>query len=219
MSIIKRLTTTIVARVDQLVGGIENHDAVVEAAIKDARQATAKAKIRLQRLTQERQKMAARIAELRNKDVEWTRRAQQVAAQDEEKALVCIRRRRECQRQIDELTAAVAKQRQAEDKICADVRDAETRISEMNQKRSLMRTRESAAEALANFNRLDDGQTINVDDTFERWEVRVSEAEMRTGCSLQNDSFDNLEREFIDAEERASLCSELEALNKEAGHE
>lgn len=219
MSIIKRLTTTIVARVDQLVGGIENHDAVIEAAIKDARQATAKAKVRLQRLSQERQKMAARIVELRNKEAEWTQRAQHVAAQDEEKALACIRRRRECQRQIDELTAAVAKQRQAEDKISADVRDAETRISEMNQKRSLMRTRESAAEALATFNRFDEAQTINVDDTFERWEVRVSEAELRSDCSLQQDGFDNLEREFIDAEERASLRSELETLNKESGHE
>ncbi len=219
MSLFKRITTTISARVDQLVGEIENHDAVVEAAIKDARQATAKAKVRLQRLTQERQKLESRIDGLRQREIEWTERAQRSAEPDEDKALACLRRRRECQRQIAELSAAVTKQREAEEKISADVRQAETRINEMNQKRSLMRTRESAAEALANFSRLDEVQSINVDDTFDRWEIRITEAETRNGTNLQNDAVDSLEREFIDTEERESLRSELAALTKEVGRE
>lgn len=219
MSLFKRITTTISARVDQLVGEIENHDAVIEAAIKDARQATAKAKVRLQRLIQERQKLESRIKELTEKEAGWTERAKHSAGQDEDKALACLRRRRECQRQIAELSAAVTKQREAEEKISTDVRQAETRINEMNQKRSLMRTRESAAEALANFSRLDEVQSINVDDTFDRWEIRITEAETRTGANLNNDALDSLEREFVDAEERESLRSELAALTKGVGRE
>ena len=45
MSIFKRLTATFSSRVDQMVSQIENHDAVVEVAIKESRQATAKAKV------------------------------------------------------------------------------------------------------------------------------------------------------------------------------
>ena len=49
---------------------------------------------------------------------------------------------------------------------------------------------------------------------FERWESRVAETEVASGCLVANvDSFDE---EFLDAEELASLRLELAALKEEA---
>ena len=219
MSKFKRFTASISAHVDQLVSGIENHDAVIEAAIRDARETTARAKSRLGRFVQERERLERRLSVLQAAELQWAERATKTAQSDEDTALACLRRRRECQKQIIELNAAAVTQRKIEEKITADVRAAEARIQEMNQKRSLMRTRESAAEAVASFARLDNLQSINVDDAFERWETRVSMSEMfsnSTSVDLENDE---LERHFSSTEERDSLLAELHALTGEGSHE
>ena len=39
MNLIKRLTTSVTATLDSAVGQIENHDAIIEATIKQTRQA------------------------------------------------------------------------------------------------------------------------------------------------------------------------------------
>lgn len=219
MSKFKRFTASLSAHVDQLVSGIENHDAVIEAAIRDARETTARAKSRLGRFVQERERLERRLCDLQAAELQWAERATKTAQADEDTALACLRRRRECQKQIIELNAAAVTQRKIEEKIAADVWAAEARIHEMNQKRSLMRTRESAAEAVASFARLDDLQSINVDDAFERWETRVSMSEMfsnSTSVDLENDE---LERRFSSTEERDSLLAELHALTGEGSHE
>ena len=53
MSIIRRLQATISAGLDNAVSQVENHDAVVEAALKDARTAAARARVRLARVQKE----------------------------------------------------------------------------------------------------------------------------------------------------------------------
>lgn len=219
MSKFKRFTASISAHVDQLVSGIENHDAVIEAAIRDARETTARAKTRLGRFAQERERLEHRLADLQAAEVQWAERAKQTAQSDQDTALACLRRRRECQKQMTELNATIATQRKIEEKIAADVRTAEARIQDMNQKRSQMRTRESAAEAVASFARLDDLQSTNVEDTFERWETRVSMSEMTSNVTSVDLAGDELERRFSSAEERTSLVAELRALTEDANHE
>ena len=100
MSLLKRLSATIVSRVDQMVSQIENHDAVVEAAIRESRQAAAKARVRLSRVRGDGEKLQKRIAELRASQTQWTERARSVAADDRDRALECMRCRNECLAQI-----------------------------------------------------------------------------------------------------------------------
>ena len=47
MKLIKRLSTSITATLDSAVGQLENHDAIVEASIKQTRQSVAKTKARI----------------------------------------------------------------------------------------------------------------------------------------------------------------------------
>jgi phage shock protein A len=211
MSIFKRLYTTFSSRVDQLVTEVENHDAVVEATIREARQAVAKSKVRLARLKTDGERLRRRLGELQQAETKWTERARVSAEQDEDRALECLRRRQACQKQIAELREALSKHEELEARLSRDIRNAETRIGEMSQQRQFMRTRQSAAEALNSISGIDEATTSDLAETFERWDIKVTEAELEAGTAevYQEDS---LEKTFIDAEERETLRAELDEL-------
>ena len=61
MSIFRRLQATISASLDNAVSQVENHDAVVEAALKDARAAAARARVRLARVQKEEANMRTKL--------------------------------------------------------------------------------------------------------------------------------------------------------------
>jgi phage shock protein A len=222
MSIFKRLTATFSSRVDQMVSQIENHDAVVEVAIRESRQATAKAKVRLTRVRRDGEQLREKIAQLNKEEKLWTNRAREVAQQDEDKALECLRRRKLCQQQLAQLDKAILRHEELEQRLVQDIKAAEHKLAEMNQQRNLMRTRQSAAEALNSISGMDESVALDVADAFERWEVKVTEAELEVGAGgAMDDSYDLLERKFLDGEEKAGLQAELQQLlaEKEQDHE
>lgn len=216
MSFFRRLSASLTARIDQVVGQIENHDAIIEAAIGEARQATAKAKVRLARVRSDGERLETKIAELREAEIKWAERARRTAKENEHRALECLRRRRECQRQRAQLEKTRQNHQQLEARLVRDVRAAEERVADMSQKRHLMRTRQSAAEALNSITRVDPSMGGDVADAFERWEVRITEAEYEAGTA---EAMDSLEHRFIDAEDQDALRAELdELLLKEENH-
>jgi phage shock protein A len=211
MSIFKRLRTTISASVDQMVGDIENHDAVVDMSIKEARQAVARSKVRLAKLKIDGAKLKRRYAELSNAETQWTQRAKNNAEKDENKAIECLRRRNECQQHIAELAETINRHDSLQARLTGDIRTAEQKIAEMMQQRNYMRTRQSAAEALNYISDLDENMVNDTCGAFERWEVKVTESELEAGITDLTLE-DSLEREFINSEERDSLKAELASL-------
>lgn len=209
MTMLKRLSTTLFARVDQFVGAIENHDAVIEAAIRDARQAAARAKVRLARVERDGERLRSRLAELRRAEASWTERARAVAGEDEDTALECLRRRRACRRQSQDLQTSLERHAELEDRLVRDIRAAEERLSDMTRQRNLMRSRHSAAEALKSVASIDASVATDLEDAFERWEMQITEAELAVGSGEPRDP---LEREFMAAEEQGDLRAELSEL-------
>jgi phage shock protein A len=209
MSIFKRLSATFSSRVDQMVSQIENHDAVVEVAIKESRQATAKAKVRLARVQRDGELLRNKISQLQNDATLWTNRAREMAHKDEDKALECVRRRKLCQKQLEQYTQALKKHEALEQRLAQDINAAERKLAEMNQQRNLMRTRQSAAQALNSISGVDETVALDVAEAFERWEVKVTESELEVGTV---DSMDLLEQEFLKAEDKQTLQAELEQL-------
>ena len=90
MSILKRLVTTVHSSVDRTLAGMENHQAVVDAALKESRHAVAEARVRLGRLEMDAKSQRERVTELASEAELWNERALSVAEQDREKALSCI---------------------------------------------------------------------------------------------------------------------------------
>lgn len=209
MSILKRLSATMFSRVDRVVSEIENHDAIIESAVRDNQRALAKARVRFNRLKADGQRLAQRLADLQASEAQWTRRAQDKAEQDEQTALQCLQKRRECRRRIATTEQALAEHRKAEDRLAKELETMEERVKRIGQQRNLLRSRQSAAEAMRTFKAIEDCSYIDIDDTFEKWEVKVTEAEL---ASDGFDTTDDLEQEFIEAEELEDLQHELSEL-------
>ncbi len=65
-----------------------------------------------------------------------------------------------------------------------------------------MHTRQSTAEAPRSINNLDNSTTIDVDDSCERWGIRIAETELATGQVVPSDI---LEWQFLKADDREVL--------------
>lgn len=210
MTLLKRITATLKANVENVVDQIENQDAVVEAAVTEMRRATAKAKARLARVRHDREEMEQKIADLIKAEKQWQQRARDNAQSDEETALACLSRSKQCREKQQTLKVALARHSDAEAKLQEEVHRAEERVESMARQRNLMRSRQSAADAVKTAQEWTDQGPINVDAVFERWEGRILEAEM-TSSSIDID-IDPLEQQFAREEQKAELRAELQAL-------
>ncbi len=209
MSLIRRISATVTSSVDRAVGRIENHDAIVDAAIRDTQQAAARSRVRLERVRQDGHKLHARRHDLKVAVARWTERAKSVAAEDEAKALECLRRRKDCEAQLGDLRLSIQKHDELESRIVEQVKKIEARIAEVSQQRNVMRSRQSVAEALRAINNIEGDACGDIEDTFDRWEIHLGEAEIQMGIGS---TADMLETAFIAEEEKAELKAELDLL-------
>ena len=86
MRLIKRISTTVSSTLDKAVSKVENHDAIINAALRETQQAAARSRVRLVRVQKDGNNLKARRDELRIAASQWTERAKSVAASDEAKA-------------------------------------------------------------------------------------------------------------------------------------
>jgi len=209
MSIFKRLSATLVSRIDRVVGEIENHDAVVQATLNDMRKKVAEAKVRLKQVHREKERLENQILEQQENTKRWRKRAIDCAKTDEAKALECVSRARRCEQQMARLQQSLAQYQQAAEKLAHDIHTSEQRLSEVKQKATLMRARQSTSSALQSTGESKVDNTQLLDDTFDRWEINISEAEMAIDS---HDAVDLMEHEFIVSEQEDELRHELATL-------
>lgn len=210
MSIFKRLSATLVARVDQVVGEIENHDAVIQATLNDMRKKVAKAKVRLGQVHREKERLQQQAQELQENARQWRQRAIESSDADEEKALECVSRSRFCEQKEARLRQAVDQYTQTADKLGRDVETSEQRLSEMKQKLTLMRARQSTTSAINAASEMNNNNLESqLDESFDRWEINISQAEMIVD---QHGPTDLLERDFLIKENEEDLRKELNIL-------
>ena len=94
MKTIKRITTSLCANFDWAITQIENHEALVNVAMRDIQHAGAKAQGQLNRVRKDGEQMRAKLADLKSAEALWADRAVRCAAVDEGKALECVKRRK-----------------------------------------------------------------------------------------------------------------------------
>lgn len=214
MRLFKRISTTFLSRVDQVVGDLENHEAVVQAALSEMRKKVAEARVRLNHVQREAQRLGDAVEEHELNAARWRQRALETADVEERKALECVRRARHCDQQAARARDAQGQYEQSADKLARDIDPSEQRLEAIKQKLALMRARQSAGSALSATGEVQSDAVRFLDDTLERWEVRISELEMTADRS---DDTDALEREFVDREQEQALREELAALREREG--
>ena len=215
MSLIQRISATLTSSVDRAVSKVENHDAIINAALKDTQQAAARARVRLERIRKDGRSLRSRLEAVQTAEARWQERAAAVAKNDEPKALECLRRRRECQAQVRSLRESIEKHDELEARISEQVKKIDARISAVSQQRNMMRSRQSAADAMRAIHDIEGLTDTGVEDTFDRWEINLGETEVVLGTAT---TCDPLESAFLAEEDTAELRAELELLiDKERG--
>jgi len=209
MNLIRRISTSITSTVDRAVSRVENHDAIINAALRDTQQAAARSRVRLERVRKDGQSLRTRRADLETAVVRWTERAKTTAATDEAKALECLRRKNECEVQLRNLHISIEKHDDLESRIGTQVKKIDARIGEVSQQRNVMRSRQSVAEAMRTINDIEGVSYGEIEDTFDRWEINLGEAEILMGVGSAGDP---LESAFMAEEEVTELKAELAVL-------
>ena len=209
MSRFKQWSTVLFSRVDSMVSRMENHEALVDSAIREVRQSLARAKVQLGRVQLDRRALETRHGEAQQAVHSWTERATAVAAEDEQRAIECLRRKHASAREVDALAQRLAQQRQVEDKLVSDIRQVEERLTGLLHQRNLLRTRESTAAAKGAMDTAASPFGEDVGEVLERWEMQVTEAELGSGHSVELDSFAD---DFVASEEQQALREELRQL-------
>jgi phage shock protein A len=211
MAHIKRWTHGFVASIDSMIVQVENHEALVTSALRELEHGVARSKVQLMRVERDGKAIKQALEEEREAATRWRERAQR--EQDQARALECLRRYKRSQARVSELGAAQTEHQRVEAQLKRDVQTLERRLVELRQQRNTMRTRQSRADAFGVVQGQGDTERGEIGEIFERWETRVAESEVASGCLVAGvDSFDD---EFLDAEEEAALKLELRALQEE----
>ncbi len=211
MNRMHRWKMSVTGWVDGVLAQIENHEATVSSAIGRVRQAAARARVQLKRVERDQRALRELLLKEEGAVEAWLRRAKE--ASEEEKALECLRRHKASARRAEALRQRLSEHERSHKELSEGMRMLNERLSELNERRNLMRTRQSRAEAahgMVHANR----PIGDLEDVFERWEARVGEIEIASECEQPIDSF---EAELLDAEEDAELLIELEELRREEG--
>jgi len=209
MSLMKRISATLTASVDNLVDQVENHDAVIEASIKKARQASADTRVRLGRLQKDGKRLEARIDKLKMDGDKWQERAVGAAKEDQDKALQCLQRKKQTLAELDLLEKNLIAHKSTERHVADNLKKVETRVSELSLQRNSFRSRESAARANNIIQRLEGDHSNGIEETFDRWESSLLAQETDYPLMEAEDQLDN---EYIESEQRLELELELEEL-------
>ena len=211
MSLIRRISASITSSVDRAVSKVENHDAIINAALRDSQRAAVRSRVRLERVRKDGASLKARAETLETAAARWEERAKRIGTDNEQQALECLRRRRDCETQLTKLRQSIKSHAELEERIGAQVQKIEARIGEVAQQRNIMRSRQSVAEAMNAMHAIEGSAGGDIEDAFDRWEINLGESEILYTAATTTTT-DELETTFMAEEECAELRAELDAL-------
>ncbi len=210
MNLFRRITTTINSTMENVVCRVEDHDAIIDASIRECRQAAARTRARLSKVRRDGMQLRTRHDKALSDISLWADRAIDVATSDEETALKCLKYKKLAESQAIRFEQSISEHSQVENKLQTQLDQIESRITEISQKRNTLRSRQSLAEAQRIMDGMDGDSGNTVDDTFDRWESVLLEREVVINDDCAVDPF---EIQFIELEERDLLREELKTLS------
>jgi phage shock protein A len=142
-----RFTSGIVARIDELVARVENHEALADAALQELQAATARGQARHARVRRDGDALRKALGEQQQAVTQWRERA--LRQSEEARALECLRRSRSAAQKVADLEQRIARHEQAERTLAQDVAALGERLAQLREQRNVMRARQTCAEALA----------------------------------------------------------------------
>lgn len=209
MNTLRRWTTSVASHFDWLIRQVENHEALVDSALQEMRAGSTKAKRRLSHVRRDGNRMKERFSELRTQEELWCERAKSVHQESEEKALECVRRAKQCRKEMAKLEQHIAEHGALERQLEQDLRIVDERIELLRRKKNELAARESRSDVLHIGKEEELGIVSELDDIFDRWEGNLEAKEYIA------ETQDGFESEFLCKEEASELRDELSILLSE----
>ena len=209
---LKRLATTLNASFESFVNGVENHDALAQGAIADVRKAAARLRGQKGALDAQNRRLADTRQTLQERRDRWQQRAEQLADNDPDQALLCLRRRDGVIEQLSQLSTQMAEQTELATELDASLVQVEQRLVELQNRRTALSSREAKAAMLAKVDA--PNFASDIDELFSRWEVSVLEDEYRDASGMTPEqhstaTVDELDNQFLAKEADQKLLDEL----------
>jgi len=213
MNLFKRLSVSVRTQLDEAVSRIENHDAVIDAALQESRDAMARLKLQQSRLGRKIQGIDTQLEKLRADAQNWVRRAKSLAETDEAQALACLERRDRCIHLTEQLRNQRAHSTEMEFRLANSLSALERKLIDDEQRLQEFRGRDLSAKAEQALGEVTGLEAGTLDQAFDRWELEISRTEMqreRPGAAVAGS--DAFAERFL-REERLQACrAELQAL-------
>ena len=220
MQLFKRISSTVLASVDKVIGEVENHDAVVDSMLKEMKGARAQCQVRLNRVANDGEKMQNDFAKLVDQEKQWTNRAEKLSQEEgqvsEQKALACLERRRKTREQISKLEQRLAEHTQLKTQLQTQLKSIDDRFVEINNKKHVLQSQQSVAEVNRVVAAVTGSGVSDIDATLDRWEISIAKMDANTdlGVGISEANVDDLAAEFEKSESQQQLMEELSALRK-----
>jgi len=189
MNSFKRLFITIKSQIDHVADEFENHEALAGAAIQDLQALAGKTRLHLHRVGKLSEHYQKQLQAQQEQARLWSERAVKVRQDDEQKALQCVKRLREAQRQIAMLERQYQESSAQEAKIRDDLSAIQEQLQVLKNKKEILAARQNRAsvqEALQDKRGTPLQEAWHI---FDRWEGSVVSSEFEAPDRVETDSF------------------------------
>jgi phage shock protein A len=206
MTFLKAWATRVWSGIDRAVAEIEDHDALVEVAIREVAEAARLTRAELDRMAHDGATLRDQLGRERNHADAWRRRAADEASDVE--ALVLLRRAQRARARADKLRAHLDEHARIEARLVDRVATLTERLDVLERQHREMRSRSAKAEAwaAASF------EETPVEALFDRWDMSLAYTEH--AGDIDAATFDELAYEQEDHALRRELA---ELRKKKAG--
>ena len=211
MHAFKRWRIGIFSKVDEVVAKVENHEALVETAIRELKKEVINARVQLNRVKRDGLQLSQDADEAKQNALLWKERAAKTVT-DDLKALECLKRSKKEAARHHDLTMRMTQHHEMEQRLSATVTELERKMELLREKRNVLKTRQTSANALkiAGDGAREFGD--DVEEILSRWESKIEGTEYHYDVNVTSE--DALETAFREAEEDTALREELEALRR-----
>ncbi len=209
MNTFKRLIISVKSQIDQATEGLENHEALAEAAIQEMealRQHTGRQLFRLRKSLSREQAM---VHTLEEEIVRWAERAIRIRPRDEDKALACIRRMKETETRKQSHLDALTKIKRQLEQTQKDLSRIESKLDSMRNRKLLLAAQQSHGQTHTLL-RTPELEKPDLEAIFDRWEDTVADFCVTEEPPQEPD----LEEEFRMEEEQAECKAILDQLTQ-----
>jgi phage shock protein A len=212
MSSLKRIFVSLKGQIDHIADEFENHEALAGAAIQDLQAIASKTRLHLHRVSKMSEQYQKQLAEQQEQARLWSERAVKVRAEDEQKALQCVKRLRLAQQHIDLLEQQYQQSTAQEAKVRDDLNTISEQLLVLKNKKEILAARQNRA-GIQHEHR--SGSMLDVQSVFERWEGAIVNTEYEIPDAIVDT--DNFANEFEQEEDELALKIMLDELS-EASH-